>query len=78
MKACLVVNWAVLEETGSASGSKPHPTPLQGLPCGIRVSLAACPGISSVSGTELVLGIETGVRCVPALKKISLKWGQTP
>lgn len=29
--------------------------------------------ISSVPGTELVLGVDTGVRHIPALKRLSLK-----
>lgn len=53
----------------------PNPTPVhcRGFRMAFRSVWQPVLSISSVPGTELVLGIETGVRCIPALKKISLK-----
>lgn len=56
-------------QTGSAPVTQTPPYPA----AGASLWHSGQCSIGSMPGTELVLGIETGVRCLPALKKLSLK-----
>lgn len=61
-----------MAQTGPAP-VPPQPPPPHRTPVALRPVQQTALSISSVPGTELVLGVDTGVRHIPALKRLSLK-----